>query len=184
MEQALTQLEYPTSRVPYFKDMIFWRPSLRPHFYRLFRALNAPTSPLAPRVMLLDLVSALFATQTGDLWKPRAPRPESKAVAHVRAYLEAHCTESTSLENLAGLVNLSPYYLIRCFRQQIGCSPHLYQRHWQLLQVKQRLQTAEPLAEIAINCGFYDQSHLNRAFKRTFGVTPGQYRQDNFVQDC
>lgn len=60
---------------------------------------------------------------------------------------------------------------------------HFYQRHWQLMQAKRSLHTDQPIADIAIAYGFYDQSHLNRAFKQTFGVTPGQYRQGNFVQD-
>ncbi|MEO1069733.1 MAG: AraC family transcriptional regulator, partial [Cyanobacteria bacterium J06638_6] len=98
-------------------------------------------------------------------------------------YLEAHYTENISIATLAQQVGLSPFYLIRSFRQQVGLPPHSYQRHWQLIQVKRSLHTTQPLADIAIAHGFYDQSHLNRAFKQTFGVTPGQYRQGNSVQD-
>ncbi|MBD1869496.1 helix-turn-helix domain-containing protein [Leptolyngbya sp. FACHB-541] len=50
-------------------------------------------------------------------------------------------------------------------------------QYCQLRQAKQSLRTATPLCEIATDHGFYDQSHLNRHFKRVFGVTPGQYRE-------
>jgi AraC-like DNA-binding protein len=39
------------------------------------------------------------------------------------------------------------------------------------------------LAEIALRHGFFDQSHFHRNFKRAFGITPGQYRKGNSVQD-
>ncbi|MEO0457490.1 MAG: AraC family transcriptional regulator, partial [Cyanobacteria bacterium P01_A01_bin.114] len=110
----------------------------------------------------------------------RPAKPESTAIAKVRAYLEAHCTENISLDDLARLVNLSPHYLIRCFRQQVGCPPHQYQRHWQLVLVKRALQTGESLAAIATSHGFYDQSHLNRAFKQTYGVTPNVFLNTRF----
>jgi len=96
--------------------------------------------------------------------------------------LEAHYAENISIDTLAQLTRLSPYYLIRSFHQQVGLPPHRYQRHWQLVQAKRSLQTTTPLAEIAIRHEFYDQSHLTRSFKRAFGVTPGQYQKSNSVQ--
>ena len=88
-----------------------------------------------------------------------------------------------TLDELAQLVNLSPYYLIRSFRQQVGCPPHQYQQQWQLSRAKQALQTPDSISAIAIAHGFYDQSHLTRTFKQAFGVTPGQYQKVNSVQD-
>ncbi|HEY9645506.1 MAG TPA: AraC family transcriptional regulator, partial [Chroococcidiopsis sp.] len=98
----------------------------------------------------------------------------------VRAYLEAHYAEPVSIDHLATLAGLSPYYLIRSFRQQVGLSPHSYQLQWQLRQAKRSLHSPAPLSDIAIATGFYDQSHLNRHFKRAFGITPGQYRQGQY----
>ncbi|NEQ53270.1 MAG: AraC family transcriptional regulator [Leptolyngbya sp. SIO3F4] len=182
IEQVLTQLDFSSQRSPYFKDPIFKANSLQTLFYELFYALMAPTTQLKQQSLLLELLSKLFQLNTETSFDFRPIKPESKSVARVRLYLEDHYTENTSLDELCQLVNLSPYYLIRCFRQQVGCAPHQYQRHWQLIQVKQALQTEEPLAEIATTHGFYDQSHLNRAFKKTYGVTPGQYQKGNSVQ--
>lgn len=182
IEQTLIQLEWKGAGNPYFKEPVLWTPSLRPLFYRLFNALTESTAQLAQQSLLLELLSQLFRLNAEQHFNPRPPRPESKAVAWVRDYLEAHYSQTVSIEDLAQLVNLSPYYLIRCFRQQMGCPPHHYQRHWQLLQVKQALRTTKTLSAIALDHGFYDQSHLTRVFKQTFGVTPGRYQKDNFVQ--
>ena len=182
IEQTLTQLEWPGRGIPYFKEPILWEPSLRPIFYQLFNALIEPTAQLAQQSLLLELLSRLFSVHAEQRFNLSPPLSESKSVARVRAYLEAHYSENVSIDHLAQLVNLSPYYLIRSFRQQVGCPPHQYQRHWQLLQVKRALRTPNPLSDIAVEHGFYDQSHLNRSFKRTFGVTPGQYQKSNSVQ--
>ncbi|MEM9266202.1 MAG: AraC family transcriptional regulator [Cyanobacteria bacterium P01_F01_bin.13] len=183
IKQVLTQLDRPGHGTPYFKSPILQANSLQSLFYELFYALTVPNTQLKQQSLLLELLSKLFQINTENSFDPRPAKPESKAVVRVRSYLEEHYTENTSLDELTQLVNLSPYYLIRCFRQQVGCAPHQYQRHWQLRQVKQALQTqGKSLAEIATTHGFYDQSHLNRAFKKTYGVTPGQYQKGNSVQ--
>ena len=183
IEQTLTQLDWPRRGIPYFKEeMVVWEPSLRPIFYQLFHALSDATSQLTQQSLLLELLSRLFIAHAEWCVDLKPLKPESKSVARVRDYLEAHYAENVSIQDLTKLVNLSPYYLIRCFRQQVGCPPHQYQRHWQILQVKRALQTSKPLPAIAIEHGFYDQSHLNRVFKKTFGVTPGQYQKGNSVQ--
>ena len=183
IEQVLTQLDWPGQGIPYFRAPIVQAPYLSPLFYELFRALTLPATRLRQQSLLLDLLSELFQLNAENRFILRPAKPESAAVAQVKTYLETHYTENTSLARLSQLVNLSPYYLIRCFRQQVGCAPHQYQRHWQLAQAKRALQTGQDsLAAIAAAHGFYDQSHLNRAFKQTYGVTPGQYQKSNSVQ--
>ena len=183
VEQALTQFDHAGRGLPYFKEPSLWAPTLRSLFYQAFQALSEPRSQLAQESLLLELLSQLLRHGNEPLGQLKMPGAESKAVATVRAYLEAHYAERVTLDELAQLVHLSPYYLIRSFRQQVGCPPHQYQQQWQLLRAKQALQGSDAIAAIAIAHGFYDQSHLTRAFKQAFGVTPGQYQKVNSVQD-
>ncbi|MEM6256087.1 MAG: AraC family transcriptional regulator [Cyanobacteria bacterium P01_D01_bin.156] len=183
MEQAIEQLEWLGKGQPYFNAPIFNHRSLASLFYSLFESLASSTDLLKQQSLLLELLSQLFQVNGEKSFSLRPAKSESRTVMQVRTYLEEYYSKIISLDELAQLVNLSPYYLIRCFRQQIGCAPHQYQRHCQLLQVKQALQRQEEsLAAIATTHGFYDQSHLNRAFKQTYGVTPGNYQKDNSVQ--
>ena len=177
VQQVLSQMEWDGPPQPGLSQAIVRDGPLLAMFHQLFQALSLPTSPLAQQSLLLEALAGLF-WRYGSTYRPLPdPKPETRAVAIARSYLEAHYAEPIAIDALANLVNLSPYYLILSFRQQVGLPPHRYQRQWQLLQAKRSLCTPCSLSDVAIAHGFYDQSHLNRAFKRAFGVTPGQYRQ-------
>ena len=124
---------------------------------------------------MLNFFSQILRKYAQPRYHLHSLKPETKAIACVRDYLEAHYAENVTIDTLAELVGLNPYYLIRSFHQQVGLPPHSFQKHVQLLKAKQELKTSRPVSEVAIAHGFYDQSHLNRHFKRVFGVTPGQY---------
>lgn len=104
---------------------------------------------------------------------------EHAAILKVRTYLEEHATENVSLEQLATLVNLSPFYLLRVFREMVGLPPHSYLTHLRVTRAKRLISASLSLAEVATAVGFTDQSHLNRHFKALVGVTPGQYARGN-----
>lgn len=184
IQRLLSQLERNGQTLLCFPQPQIYDEELRRLFLRLFATLSLADTMLEQDSLLLVLVERLFRIQTGVSAEPRRTHSiETRAVAEARAYLEANYTQPISIETLAQQVQLSPSYLIRRFRQQLGLPPHAYQRQWQLLQVKQSLRSEQPLAAIAMEHGFYDQSHLTRYFKRAFGVTPNQYRKGSFVQD-
>ncbi|PSN14327.1 AraC family transcriptional regulator [filamentous cyanobacterium CCT1] len=185
MQQMLAQLEWPGPELPYFAIALQTSTDAlgQAMFSRLFIALSQSTPQLERDSLLLELMAYLIDRYGDRQRRWRQPEPKSKALAQVQSYLKTHYADNISIDTLAQQVGLSSFYLIRSFRQQVGLPPHSYQRHWQLMQAKRSLHTDQPIADIAIAHGFCDQSHLNRAFKKAFGVTPGQYRQGNFVQD-
>ena len=183
LQAALLHLDWEPSELPCFSQPTTDDPALRPKFEALFSSLTDPKALLQQQSLLLDFIAQLFCHGSATDFPDCRPTQLSKSVQDIKAYLEAYYSENITIDTLANLVNLSPSYLIRSFRQQIGLPPHSYQRHWQILQAKRSLYTSQSLAEIAAEHGFYDQSHLTRHFKRMFGVTPGEYRKDNFIQD-
>jgi AraC-like DNA-binding protein len=109
---------------------------------------------------------------------------EQKYIDRVRSYLEERYAENVTLDDLARFVNLSPYHLLRLFRQQTGLPPHTYLTQVRVRRARSLLRAGVPIAETALQVGFTDQSHLSRHFKRTVGVPPGQYaRASKIVQD-
>ncbi|MDC4621285.1 AraC family transcriptional regulator [Acinetobacter baumannii] len=81
-----------------------------------------------------------------------------------------------SLEELAQRVGLSRYAIIRLFKTNVGLTPHAFQINLKINQAREQLKQGMPLAELAVNLGFSDQSHFHKAFKAHTGVTPRQFQ--------
>lgn len=87
------------------------------------------------------------------------------------------------LSELARQQGLSKAAALRAFRRHWGCTPDQYRRQRQLRQAAHLIQAGQPLVQVALASGFWDQSHLTRHFMGIYGVTPGVFRQRNCVQD-
>lgn len=94
----------------------------------------------------------------------------------------------TTLERL-GLGEVEPpplsrYHFIRKFKRETGLTPHQYAIQNRVRRAKELIRGKVPLALAAAEAGFFDQSHLNRYFKRNLGVTPLAYRDACFPLDA
>jgi len=84
----------------------------------------------------------------------------------------------TNLSELAALCGLSRSYFIRAFKQITGMPPHRWLLMERLKRAKGLLRgTKLPIAEIAMACGFADQSHLTRVFSKAFRISPAAWRR-------
>jgi len=125
----------------------------------------------------------------GDLFGPallregqRKPKPDSARLRAVQAMIEARCTESLSLDELASEAGISRYHFVRAFSRAVGMTPHAWQLDMRIQRARGLLDQGMSLADAALQLGFADQSHFQRAFKQRVAATPGEY-QRNFVQD-
>ncbi|GKQ50599.1 AraC family transcriptional regulator [Bradyrhizobium sp. Ce-3] len=66
----------------------------------------------------------------------------------------------------------------RMVRREFGVAPHAFRQLARLNRARGLLRAGEPVAAVAADAGFSDQSHLTRLFRRTFGTTPGVYWRD------
>jgi AraC family transcriptional regulator len=101
-------------------------------------------------------------------------------------YIEAHLDWNLELEDLAQQVDMSQFYFSRLFKQSLGITPHQYVIQQRVERAKQLLRQGElSLVEVALECGFANQGHLNRHFKRLTGTTPKEiarmYKASKFV---
>ena len=93
-------------------------------------------------------------------------------------YIQANLSQNITLADMALVVNLSISHLTRLFKQSQGKSLHQYVITCRVERAKQLLKHQElTIAEVAIQVGFADQSHLTHHFKRHVGVTPKAFKQ-------
>jgi AraC-like DNA-binding protein len=127
----------------------------------------------------MAIESALFAVQSevqpGTL--PQQSSLQKAMVEQVRNWLLEHFTEPVRLADLAILTGWSAGMVNRVFRQNKGVPPYEFLLHQRLREVARLLRScSQSLADIAIATGFSDQSHMQRLFRRAYGVTPKAYR--------
>jgi AraC family transcriptional regulator len=93
-------------------------------------------------------------------------------------YIEANLGSKMAIEEMADVVALSKSHFSRAFKHRVGSSPMAYVAVRRIERAKLLMRsTRERLTDIALACGFADQSHLNRYFRRVVGMSPGLWRR-------
>lgn len=96
----------------------------------------------------------------------------------VRDHIQANLHQRLTLDELAAAVGLSKFHFARQFRASTGTTPHEFVLCRRLERARVLLErTDTPLPEIAAGCGFADQSHMNRLFRKRLDITPGEVRR-------
>jgi AraC family transcriptional regulator len=96
------------------------------------------------------------------------------------AHIEANLASKMDIDDLANVVALSRSHFARAFKRSLGFSPMEYVVVRRVERAKAMISgTREPLAEVALACGFADQAHLNRRFRDIVGISPGRWRRSN-----
>ena len=101
------------------------------------------------------------------------------AVQKMQDYIEAHLTEEITLAALADICSLSPWYAHRLFREHTGYAPAEYTRRMRLAKSALRLKTERAkIIDVAYDLGFASVDGYTRAFRKEFGINPGEYAKN------
>jgi transcriptional regulator GlxA family with amidase domain len=122
-----------------------------------------------------------FLAKLFDGARPKAPARGGLApwqVLRTKAYVEANLDSTVRAGDLAAIARLSPGHFSRAFKGSLGVAPTTYIAGRRVAQAQAlMLTTDDPLCQIALACGFYDQSHLTRVFRRCAGASPRDWRR-------
>ena len=92
-------------------------------------------------------------------------------------YINDYLSQDLHLAELANLVQISPYYFGRLFKQSTGITPHQYVTQCRIEKAQQFLKRRDlSITYISQQIGFHDQSHFSKTFSKIVGLTPKKYR--------
>jgi AraC-like DNA-binding protein len=129
--------------------------------------------------------SRLVATLR-SLWRSHRGPPSAtgahdpndlNAIARARGFLETRFAKQVRLPHIAAECGLNSFQLIRIFQRVLGVTPYAYLVQMRVNRARDLLHQGVSVSEVAYSCGFSDQSHLTRVFKKAIGVPPGTYRR-------
>ena len=175
LQKAASEIADCFQPLPYFPNPVIQDRRLAAQLRYLHLCLENSASQLEKESLFIWTFAKLISRYA------QAPPPikpissEFSAVKLTQKYLKENYQANISLEQLSNLVNLKPLRLLRVFRKALGLPPHAYLIQLRITQAKNLLAMGMSIADVAVETGFNDQSHLHRHFKRIVGVTPGQY---------
>jgi AraC family transcriptional regulator len=141
---------------------------------RIIAEVRGPddAAPVVLEGLLLELVGTLARAPGG------APAAEAPWLRQAHDMIRELYRTRLTVSDVAAAVGVHPATLARAYRRAFGCPVGEYIRRLRLERAAAELaHTPLPLSRIALDCGFYDQSHFSNAFRRQYACTPGAYRK-------
>lgn len=177
MQSAVYELTGRHQPLPFFTEVRVDHPWASESVLALHKALAQETDPLECESRFTWTLAQLIKRYADIRVDEQKMGRERKAVQQARRYIDECFAQGIHLAQLAEHVSLSPYYLLRVFRAEVGMPPYAYLESVRIRQAQRLIEAGKSLAEVAIEVGFSSQSHLTQRFKRIIGVTPGQYAE-------
>lgn len=119
-----------------------------------------------------------YCTRTQSLKTYPGGLPKYKLKQTIE-YIEEHLGEEISLEAVAKHLNMSQYYFCHLFKQSMGISPYQYVLRQRIEKAKQLLKQRKlTITNVALECGFANQTHFTKHFRKLTGTTPRAYREE------
>jgi AraC-like DNA-binding protein len=144
-------------------------------FLALHRRLEQSDDRLESESAMLFLLGEIAHHYSNIPPKVHLGKPENKKVQRAKDFLVGNIRRGIGLDELASVVDFSPYHLLRAFRSVVGLTPHEFLTQIRVERAKYLLGHGRPISDVAVDTGFVDQAHFTRRFKALVGVTPGQY---------
>lgn len=136
---------------------------------RLLAACAAGAAEALLEPLCLELLGSVAAPETADAAPPAWLKRAAEALRE---------QPQARIDALAREAGVHPVHLARAFRRFYGCAPGEYLRGERLERAARLLGSARrPVAEVALDCGFADQSHFTHRFTAAYGVSPARFRR-------
>ena len=169
--------ESSSSFSPIIKEPVLDNNQLFNQLRSLHISLEIETFSLSKESLLITALKNLFNAHGVKKSQPLNDSRNMRAMTQVRDYLMDNWSSNVSLSELESITGFSKYKLIRQFQKHYGVPPHQFLILAKVIRAKQFLLSGVSCANTALACGFYDQSHFTRNFKKVVGISPMRYQR-------
>ncbi len=98
-------------------------------------------------------------------------------------FMENNYAREITVEELAGICKLNRSYFSKLFKDNMGCPPQEFLIRLRMAKAAERMQvTSDSIGDVAVMCGYPNQLHFSRAFKKRYGLSPREWRAQNQIQ--
>lgn len=151
-------------------------PLLRHQVYGMSQRLQGGSySKVEHEADLFQLAQSITRLH-GSLEMPVHRTRTDKLLVRAKDYILANLAHNFSIDDVAEAASMSKFHFIRAFREHFCITPHQYVLNCRINYARKQLLAGHSATIAAVTSGFADASHLNRNFKRVFGMTPKQFQ--------
>lgn len=143
-----------------------------------FSSLEDNLNHSRKELFLIEFLERYLTNNTINLKSLELNSLKKDEIKKLKKYIEKNFNQKITLEQLSDFSGISKYHLIRSFKKMYKISPLTYQRNLRFNYAKKELKNKQDISKIAVNLGYYDQSHFTNEFKRFSGTTPKDYREN------
>lgn len=161
--------------LPRFRNTLTEDRQLAGVIQQAFMAIHGREGRLARDLQLDCLITNLARHVQLHSNSSRSNSPQQ--ILRARDFLHEQMARDVSLDELACYSGIDRFRLSRQFKQLFGLSPHAYLVRLRLRAARKRLAQGGLPAQVALEVGFADQSHLGRWFQRAYRLSPASYRR-------
>jgi AraC-like DNA-binding protein len=167
--------ELGIAQLPHFTRNHFNDLDLIDDFLRLHAACDERAPQAGRRELMVATFGRLFGRHgCGGQRIPSAPA-DRELLRRALELMHQRFAQPMLLDELANALQLTTFQLIGLFKRTMNLTPHAYLTQFRLNMACHLLKRGQALADVAAACGFYDQSAMNKHFKRCYAITPLQF---------
>lgn len=177
MSELSSSISGKRNDIPFFKDGVIEDEDLAKKIEELHILMfDEYAFTIEKEEMFLKVVIE-FIKKYADSFIPIEKLYKSKdVISKSIEFINDNLSENITVSKLSQEANLSLYYFIRVFKEEIGLTPKEYIIQQRVRKVKELILKKQPLSQIVYECGFYDQSHMIKYFKAYTGINPSFYK--------
>jgi len=175
MKELSCDISGKNNDIPFFKEGIINDKLMSQRLLHLHKVMtDAESFTIEKEELFIQVVTEFIKKHADSFISLELLTTSKPMIKNIINYINENLSQEILVSDLSEIAGISLFYFIRSFKKEMGLTPKEYviqQRiNKAIALIKQQRQL--PLSDIALICGFYDQSHMNKYFKRYKGLTP------------